>query len=61
MIGMLFYLANNTHPDIAYAVHQAARLTHNPKHSHASGVKWIIRYLQQTRTKGLYLTAIINL
>ncbi len=29
IIGMLMYLANNTRPDIAYAVHACARLTHN--------------------------------
>ena len=55
IIGMLLYLANNTRPDIAYGVHQAARFTHNPKNSHAAGVKRIIRYLKQTRTKGLFL------
>jgi hypothetical protein len=28
---MLMYLAANTRPDIAYAVHQAARHTHAPR------------------------------
>ena len=28
VIGMMMYLANNTRPDIAYAVHQASRFTH---------------------------------
>ena len=55
IIGMLLYLANNTRPDIAYGVHQAAQFTHQPKTSHALGVKRIIRYLKQTQTKGLYL------
>ena len=30
VVGMLLYLAANSHPEIAYAVHQCARFTHNP-------------------------------
>jgi hypothetical protein len=37
--GMMMYLANNTRPDIAYAVHQAARFTHHPCQYYAVGVK----------------------
>lgn len=55
VIGMLMYLAGNTRPDIAYAVHQAARFTHGTRNSHASGIKRILRYLQKTRTEGLWL------
>ena len=31
IVGMLMYLAANSRRDIAYAVHQAARFSHNPK------------------------------
>ena len=31
VVGMLLFLANNSHPDIAYATHQCARFTHNTK------------------------------
>ena len=55
IIGMLMYLAGNTRPDIAYAVHQAARFTHGARNSHASGIKRILRYLQKTKTEGLTL------
>jgi hypothetical protein len=55
VIGMLMYLSGNSRPDIAYAVHQAARFTHQPRASHAAGVKRILRYLQKTKTKGLIL------
>ena len=55
VIGMLMYLASNTRPDIAYAVHQAARFTHNPRRSHANGIKRILRYLKKTQTKGLIM------
>ena len=43
IVGMLMYLANNTRPDIAFAVHQCARFTHCPKQSHAVAVKRILR------------------
>lgn len=55
VVGMLLYLANNSRPDIAYAVHQCAWFTHDPKASHAEGVKRIIRYLQGTKDKGILL------
>ena len=45
VVGMLLYLANNTRPDIAFAVHQCARFTHAPRLSHAKALKRIIRYL----------------
>lgn len=53
IVGMLLYLANNTRPDIAFAVSQVARYTHSPKESHATAVKTIIRYLKGTQDKGL--------
>jgi hypothetical protein len=42
------YLAANTRPDIAYAVHQAARYTHDPRASHAVAIKRILRYIKGT-------------
>ena len=56
MIGCLNYLANNTRPDIQFAVHQCARYTHAPKRTHTLVVKRIICYLLGTRTKGLILS-----
>ena len=53
VIGMLLYLSTNTRPDISYAVSQVARFSHNPKKSHASAVKTIIRYLSGSRNKGI--------
>ena len=53
VVGMLMYLATNSRPDIAYAVNQCARFTHNPKASHAIGIKRILRYLKGTDTKGM--------
>jgi hypothetical protein len=53
IVGMLLYLANNTRPDISFAVSQVARFNNNPKKSHASAVQMILRYLKRTYDKGL--------
>jgi Reverse transcriptase (RNA-dependent DNA polymerase) len=55
IVGMLMFLANNSRPDIAFAVNQCARFTHAPKQSHAVAVKAIVRYLIGTRGRGLIL------
>jgi hypothetical protein len=54
-VGMLMYLASNSRPDIAFAVHQCARFTHSPKASHGEAIKRICRYLKGTLDKGLIL------
>jgi len=56
IIGMILYLSGNSRPDIAYAVNQCARFTHNPLKSHATAVKRILRYLKGTMDQGLILT-----
>ena len=55
VIGILLFIANNTRPDVAMSVSQAARFCANPKQSHGIAVKRIVRYLQDTRTQGLKL------
>ena len=55
VIGKLNFLEKSTRPDIAYAVHQSARFAANPKASHASAVRQIVRYLAGTSSKGLIL------
>jgi hypothetical protein len=52
IVGMLLYLSTNSRPDIAFSVSQVARFSHDPKQSHASAVKTIVRYLSGTKTKG---------
>ena len=54
VVGMLLYLSTNTRPDIAFAVSQATQFTSNPKQSHASAVKMIIRYLSATSDQGIF-------
>ena len=55
VIGKLNFLEKSTRPDIAYAVHQCARFSANPKKSHANAVKQIVRYLIGTRDKGIII------
>jgi Reverse transcriptase (RNA-dependent DNA polymerase) len=56
VIGKLNYLEKSTRPDIAYAVHQCARFSANPKTKHTKAVKLIRRYLKYTRDKGIICT-----
>ena len=52
-IGMLNYLTGTTRPDIAMAVHQAARFTNEPRLSHERAVLRIGKYLQGTKERGI--------
>ena len=45
-VGMLMYLAGNAYPEIAFAVHQCVRFTHNQKESHIIVVKCIGKCLK---------------
>ena len=56
LVGMLLYLSTNTRPDIAYAVSQVAHFGSNPKQSHASAIKMIVRYLAGTADQGTIST-----
>jgi hypothetical protein len=55
IIGMLIYLCTNTRPDISFSVSQVAKYSKEPKQSHATAVKTIIRYLKRTPDKGMYI------
>jgi hypothetical protein len=45
LIGKINYLAQNSRPDISFAVHQCARFSKEPKALHEKAVKRIIYYL----------------
>ncbi|GJT82864.1 retrovirus-related pol polyprotein from transposon TNT 1-94 [Tanacetum coccineum] len=53
MIGSLMYLTA-TRPDIQFSTVLCARYQSNPKESHLTAVKRILRYLKGTLTLGLY-------
>eukprot|EP00957_Ditylum_brightwellii_P038392 2902083-Ditylum_brightwellii.AAC.1 len=44
VVGMLLYLACTTCHNIAMAVHQCARYSHNPWRCHEKAVKCIVHY-----------------
>ena len=55
IIGKLNYLEKSCRPDIAYAVHQCARFSSQPKKKHGEAVRWLVKYLKGTRDKGTIL------
>ena len=63
IIGMLNYLVNSTQPDLAYAVHQCARFSNDPKRTHEQAVKRILRYLlylKRSNTLGLKFSPLLT-
>ncbi len=59
--GMLLYLSTNTRPDISFAVSQVCRFSQDPKKSHATAVKTILRYLKKTSEKGMIISPTMNI
>ena len=53
IIGMLGYLQGTTRPDISMSTHQCARFDNDPHLSHEQAVKRIVRYILDTRDKGM--------
>jgi hypothetical protein len=60
MIGSLLYLTASR-PDIAFSVGVCARFQANPKESHLTAVKCIIRYVNDTINHGLWYSREKNL
>jgi hypothetical protein len=56
VIGMMNYLDAGSRSDIAYATHQCARFSSDPKKEHGDAVRWIGRYLAGTHDKGMTFT-----
>ena len=48
-------MEKGTRPDIAYAVHQVARFSADPKQTHADAVLHLVKYLRATKDKGIIL------
>ena len=54
VIGVLLYLANCTHPDIAFSVNLLAMYSSAQTQRHWNGIKHILRYLQGTTDMSLF-------
>ncbi|KAK9065390.1 hypothetical protein SSX86_016773 [Deinandra increscens subsp. villosa] len=52
-VGSLMYLLVCTRPDLRYAVSLVSRYISNPERMHWAAVKWILRYIAGTNSKGL--------
>ena len=55
VIGKMNFLEKSSRPDLAFAVHQCACFSSDPRKSHAEAVKQIGRYLIGTKGKGIIL------
>ena len=53
LIGVLDYLQGTTRPDISMATHQCASFSTSPKLCHERAVKKIVRYLLDTKDRGI--------
>jgi hypothetical protein len=60
MIGSLLYLTASQ-PDIAFSVSVCARFQANPKESHLTAVKYIVRYVNATVNYGICFSRETNL
>jgi hypothetical protein len=48
VVGKLNYLAQTTHHDIMYAVHQIAKFSADPREPHGDAILYLTRYLKKT-------------
>jgi hypothetical protein len=60
VIGKLNFLEKSTRPENAYAAHQCARFSANPRQSHANAIKYLCCYLIGTKDKGLILCPAVS-
>jgi hypothetical protein len=54
-VGMIIYLTSSSRPELAFASHQSARFSRNPKRINEITVRNIGRYLHGTRYTGYFL------
>ena len=54
VIGALIYLANCTHPDIAFSFNLLANYNSVPTQRHWNGIKHILRYFHETIDMSLF-------
>ncbi len=52
-VGKLNYLAQTTHPDIMYAMHQIAKYSLDSRKLHGKAILYLVCYLKKTHNLGL--------
>ena len=55
VIGKTNCLEKSTMPDIAVATHQCPHFSADPKQSHADALRYLGRYLQGSKDRGIYM------
>ena len=60
VIGILNFLTNSTHPEIAYTIHQCAHFCKNSKLSHKNAVQQIVKYLLSTQIENSRLNCSLS-
>ena len=55
VIGKLNYLEKSCRLDIAYAVHQCASCSVDPRKKHTYAIRWLVNYVKGTKDKGTIL------
>jgi hypothetical protein len=50
----LNYLAQTTHPDIMYAMHQIAKYSADPREPHGKAILYLVRYLKKSQELGIH-------
>jgi len=57
LVGSLNWLAHTTRPDLSTAISILAQHQSNPSSGHLDAAKYVVKYLANTKTSGIYFTS----
>jgi hypothetical protein len=57
LVGSLYWLAHTTRPDLSTVVSILAQHQSNPSSGHLDAAKYVVKYLANTKTLGIYFTS----
>ncbi len=60
LIGELQFIVNATRPNIAYAISRLSSYTANPMMQHVSALKWVLRYLSETKSHSITYSNVLG-
>ena len=55
VVGNINFIKKGFRPDIAYAIHQCARFSIDPRESHGDAIRYIAKYIKGERYKGIMM------